>query len=122
MILLSRLFSIVSTIKKTGRDSCSDQTSKDHANLDDSHFAQNQEREQTSSAADHYSESIPSLLPPQSSIPEVELDHDGEMTVVETTGVNYDEHPEQTAGGEKTAGGTVEMNCDKLPEQIVFTE
>ena len=88
MILLSRLFSIVSTIKKTGRDSCSDQTSKDHANLDDSHFAQNQEREQTSSAADHYSESIPSLLPPQSSIPEVELDLDGEMTVVETTGVN----------------------------------
>ena len=44
------------------------------------------------------------------------------MTVVETTGVNNDEHPEQTAGGEKTAGGTVEMNCDKLPEQIVFTE
>ena len=122
MILLSRLFSIVSTIKKTGRDSSSDQTSKDHANLDDSRFAQNQEREQTSSAADHYSESIPSLLPPQSSIPEVELDHDVEMTVVETTGVNNDEHPEQTAGGEKTAGGTVEMNCDKLPEQIVFTE
>ena len=79
MILLSRLFSIVSTIKKTGRDSCSDQTSKDHANLDDSHFAQNQEREQTSSAADHYSESIPSLLPPQSSIPEVELDHDVDL-------------------------------------------